>query len=135
MSRLISLALFLIVGILVYNYFFGDEAEKARAKNVFSKTKELGLEIKDLVKAERVKYDEGKYDKIVNKIKNVVGKDDELNDKYSSQLNEIDELQDELKREQRRKSRSSSNYDEEKEDELKIQLDGLLKELSNNLSK
>ena len=54
-------------------------------------------------------------------------------DNYSQDVNEIEEIQSDLEREQRRKERNSESYDAEKEKLLKEQLEGLLKELSESL--
>lgn len=133
MGKLVSYAIVLIIGILVYNNFFGSATEKQQSKEVFQKTKELGLEIRDLIKQERENYDDGKYSKIVDKVKTLIGKSDELTSKYSTKLDEIDEIQEELGAEQRKKARNSSSYDEKTEEELKRQLEELLGELSKNL--
>jgi cytoskeletal protein RodZ len=133
MGKLVSYAIVLIIGILVYNNFFGSATEKQQSKEVFQKTKELGLEIRDLIKQERENYDDGKYSKIVDKVKTLIGKSDELTSKYSTKLDEIEEIQEELGAEQRKKARNSSSYDEKTEEELKRQLEELLGQLSKNL--
>jgi cytoskeletal protein RodZ len=133
MGKLVSYAIVLIIGILVYNNFFGSATEKQQSKEVFQKTKELGLEIRDLIKQERDNYDDGKYSKIVDKVKTLIGKSDELTSKYSTKLDEIEEIQEELGAEQRKKARNSSSYDEKTEEELKRQLEELLGQLSKNL--
>lgn len=133
MGKLVSYAIVLIIGILVYNNFFGSATEKQQSKEVFQKTKDLGLEIRDLIKQERENYDDGKYSKIVDKVKTLIGKSDELTSKYSTKLDEIEEIQEELGAEQRKKARNSSSYDEKTEEELKRQLEKLLGELSKNL--
>lgn len=138
MRRLLSLAFTLIVGILVYNYFFGTDEEKQQSQRVFKKTtafgKELGGEIKNLIKNERERYDEGKYDKVIDKVKTAINGDETLSEQHRDQLVEIETLQQELEKEQRRKLRDSSLYDEQHEQELKRELDLLLDELSNQLS-
>lgn len=133
MRRLISLAFVLLVGIVGYNYFFGDETEKEQARNIVKKTKDIGLEIKSLVQDEKDRYEDGKYDNVINKIKNVVSKDEELSKEYADDLNEIEEIQKDLEREQRKKQRNSDSYDEQKEKLLKEQLEGLLNELSDSM--
>lgn len=137
MKKLLSLALTLIVGVLVYNYFFGTQEEKKQSERVFKKTaafgKELGGEIKNLIQNERERYDEGKYDKVIDKVKTVVNGDEVLSEQHKEQLTEIEQIQQELEKEQRRKLRDSALYDEQKEQELKRELDLLLDELSNQL--
>ena len=61
MGRLVSLGLMLLVGVLVYNYFLGDEVEQQKSKEVFQTAKDLGKSIKELYQAEKQShYDEGK---------------------------------------------------------------------------
>ena len=69
---LIKVAVVLIIGILVYNYFFGTSDEKETSKKVFGEVKELAVSIKDLVKSEKTKFDAGKYDKAIEKINSAV---------------------------------------------------------------
>ncbi len=68
MKALIRLALFIIVAVLVYNYFWGTEEEKASSEKVFQQVKEVGQSIGDLIKNEREKFSEGKYDSAFEKL-------------------------------------------------------------------
>lgn len=65
---LIKLGLLLVVGLIGYNYFLGDEAEQAQSKEIIDKVKDLGQSGVDLVKAEKQKFDAGKYDDAVDKV-------------------------------------------------------------------
>ncbi|MEY3052721.1 MAG: hypothetical protein RLY31_2506 [Bacteroidota bacterium] len=58
----------LIVGILVYNYFMGDDREKENARRIFGEVKTLAVSVKELLQAEKDKFDAGKYDAAVDKI-------------------------------------------------------------------
>ena len=71
MRQLIKLGLILVVAILVYNYFFGDTQEKAQSKEIFHKVGELGKASWSLLKSEKAKLDDGKYDTAIDKIGNV----------------------------------------------------------------
>lgn len=134
MGRLISLAFMLILGVLVYNYFLGDDVEQQQAKEIFKEGKELGKALKSLVKSEGKRYDEGKYDSIINKVKSAVGKDEKLEKQYSSQLDEIEDLQKKIEVEQEKKERNSPRYNEAEEKLLKKLLDTKLEQLSNDLA-
>ena len=79
---LIKIAIPIIIGILIYNYFFGTKEEKETSKVVFTKTKDLTVSVYDMLRSEKDKFDEGKYDKAMNK----------LNDIYSSARSNQDEL-------------------------------------------
>ncbi len=65
---LIKLALLLVVGVLIYNYFFGTYEEKEQSKAVFRKVYDLGKDAYNVLRTEKEKFDEGKYDEAVDKI-------------------------------------------------------------------
>jgi len=66
MFNLLKLAALLVIGILVYNYFFGTVDEKAQSEAIFSKTKDLGKAAWGLLKSEKEKLEDGKYDEAVD---------------------------------------------------------------------
>ncbi len=68
---LLKIAIPVILCLLVYNYFFGTAEEKDTSKAVFAKTKELSVSIYDLLKSEKHKFDEGKYDKALDKLNQI----------------------------------------------------------------
>jgi len=68
---LLKIAIPVILCLLVYNYFFGTPEEKDTSKAVFAKTKELSVSIYDLLKSEKHKFDEGKYDKALDKLNQI----------------------------------------------------------------
>jgi predicted nucleic acid-binding Zn-ribbon protein len=72
--RLLWWGLILVFGVLVYNRFFGDTAEKEQSKRVFGEAKVLFRSVRDVVKNERQKFEAGKYDKAVSNIRNLFGK-------------------------------------------------------------
>ncbi|MCB0631133.1 MAG: hypothetical protein R2824_10085 [Saprospiraceae bacterium] len=122
MKSLIKLGLILIVGILVYNYFFGDDAEKAQSREIFEKVGDLGKAGINLLRSEKDKFDEGKYDDALDKIGNlfdkVRDKAEDLND--SELLRDISRLE-EKRRELKERVEESSpeEYSQEKKDSLK----------------
>ena len=70
MSTLIKIGLFLLVGILVYNRFFGTDEEKQQSKEVFKKTGDALGAAWNLLKSEKQKFDGGKYDKVLDQLGN-----------------------------------------------------------------
>ncbi len=68
MGNLLKLAALLVIGILVYNYFFGTTEEKAQSKVIFSEAKDLGKAAWGLLKSEKDKFEDGKYDEAVDKV-------------------------------------------------------------------
>lgn len=65
---LIKLGLILVVGILIYNYFLGTPEEKETSKTIFREVKELGQATWSLLRSEKEKFDEGKYDEAIDKV-------------------------------------------------------------------
>lgn len=80
----------------MYNYFFGTAEEKAQSKEIFSDIKDLTKSAVGLLKSERQKFDEGKYDDAVDKIggliDNLKGKAEKLEDNREL-LDQIADLQ------------------------------------------
>lgn len=74
MRSIIKLGLLLVAGILVYNYFLGTPEEKQQSKEIFHKGKELTKSAISLLKSEKNKFDEGKYDGALDKLGNLFGK-------------------------------------------------------------
>ena len=68
-KTIIQVALVLIVFVLVYNFFFGTSEEKETSTEIFQEIKDVGVSVKDLLKAEKEKFDEGKYDNAVKKMR------------------------------------------------------------------
>ncbi len=101
---LLKLAAVVVVGILSYNFFFGTDEEKEHSREVFNQVKELGKSIGGLIKSEKAKFDEGKYDDAMSKItsafKNLKSRDEEtggqMSDKLSKLENEKNDLESQL---------------------------------------
>jgi len=64
MGNLLKLAALLVIGILVYNYFFGTTEEKAQSKVIFSEAKDLGKAAWGLLKSEKEKFEDGNTTKL-----------------------------------------------------------------------
>ena len=64
----IPLALLIAVGLVGYNYFYGTPEEQESSKQIISKVKGLGQDVLNLLKSEKQKFDDGKYDDAMDKI-------------------------------------------------------------------
>ncbi len=94
MRSLLKLALLVIVGVLVYNYFLGSEEEKASSEKVFRQVKEVGKSIGELIKNEKQKFEDGKYDKAFDNLEKIYEKlKDEVNDDDLGEQEELERLQ------------------------------------------
>lgn len=141
---LIKLGLMLVVGILVYNFYFGTEAEKESSRRVFNEVKEVGVAVKDLIKSEKQKFDAGKYDDALGKIENAFGnlrqKARDLEDSdLLDRLAKLEDKRQELETEYRKKMEETPTEFNEKGEEvydltdrekrkMKRELDELLRE-------
>ena len=65
---LLKIGLLLLVVILVYNYFFGTDAEKDQSRQVFGQMRSVVVSVSDLVRSEKSKFDAGKYDGALDKL-------------------------------------------------------------------
>jgi multidrug resistance efflux pump len=84
----------LVAGILIYNFFFGTDAEKENSRKVFGQVKEVVVSVGQLVKSEKTKFDAGKYDAALEKLGSayeVVRKQAQHLD--ASFMNRLDELE------------------------------------------
>ena len=71
---LIRFALLAVVCIVIYNYFFGNESEKATSKRIFKGVGSVFTEVRGLVRSEKEKMADGKYDVALNKMQDVIEK-------------------------------------------------------------
>lgn len=102
--RLFSIGVFLVAALLGYNYFFGNEAEKEQSKAFIGKVGDLGKDAWDLLRSERDKLREGKYDDALGKLdglyQDLRGKAENLQDagllervrELSARRSELEEL-------------------------------------------
>lgn len=145
MRKLIGVVLIVVSFMVGYNFFFGDEAEKAQSERIVGQVKDLGASLGSLVQSEHSKIKEGKYDKVFDKLSSVyrtarkqVGK---LDKGIMGQLDELESRKEKLEREKEElENGENSNMSEDeikkRRDDLNQQLEALLKdsdELINSL--
>ena len=146
MKRIISLIVLVVVGLLVYNTYYGSEEDKERGNAVVKESKEAIQSVFDLLKGEKENFDEGKYndalDKVGSILKDLGDKVGNLGNEYPGKLKQLEDKKAELEQKlQDRKSqseagerRSTSVTDEELTDELNDLLNEL-KELTDQVEK
>jgi|AntRauTorckE5430_2_1112549.scaffolds.fasta_scaffold46512_1 hypothetical protein len=103
-KTIVKLGLFLVVGLLGYNYFLGDEAEKAQSREIVGKVGDLGKDAITLLKSERQKMKDGKYDGALEKLDGLYaklkGQAQDLSDSgLLDRIQELDDRRSELQRE------------------------------------
>jgi len=93
-KTIVKLGLVLLLALLGYNYFLGDADEKAQSREIVGKVGDLGKDAWNLLKSERAKMRDGKYDDALEKLDGLyVSLKDKARDlKDSGALERIDEL-------------------------------------------
>jgi len=71
-KSILKVGIFLVVGILGYNYFFGSPEEKAQSKEILNKAADVGKAGVGLLKEEVQKFKSGKYDDALDKVGNAL---------------------------------------------------------------
>ena len=131
-KRLLTLGLFLVFGLLVFNYFWGSPEDKENVKNVTNS-------IKKLYDSTKKKYEEGEYDDALKKVGDVFNKlKDVVKEKggdFEDRLRELEDKKQALEQ-QLEELESSKNRNSlvpvdntKKEEEIKHELDELFKEI------
>lgn len=138
MGKLLKLVAMLVIGILIYNAFFGNEAEKAQSKEIFGKVGELGKDSWSLLKSEKAKYQDGKYDGAVDKVENTVGRIGGLLGTLHKTATDINDSRaiDKLQQLQGRQAKLESylgkatpeTYDAKKQEQVKKEIQDILRE-------
>jgi cytochrome c556 len=132
-KSLLKLVALLVIGILVYNYFMGTDDEKANAKKIFKEVKEVGVEVGNLLKSEKEKFDRGKYDTALEKIDrafdNLKSKAKAIDENYLDKISDLEsrskELQNQIDRAEK-ENRVDSTENGVETEKLKKDLDDLL---------
>ncbi|MEZ5056959.1 MAG: hypothetical protein R2879_07945 [Saprospiraceae bacterium] len=141
LKSLLKLAALLLIGIVVYNLFLGSPEEKTGAKKIFKEVKDVGVEIGNLIKAEKERFDAGKYDNALDKIDNLFDnlkrKAREIDEKYLPEIETLEEKADDLKKriEKANKKNEAGEKAEDEVKELNKQFDGLMDDLNDLLDK
>jgi hypothetical protein len=98
---LFKLVLSLVVLLLVYNYFLGTPEEKSTSKKIFGEVIHLGKSSWDLLRVEKQKLRDGKYDvamdkvsQLLNGLENAVKQSGDP--KISDQFQELTDKRDQL---------------------------------------
>lgn len=66
---LVKLILIAAIAIIAYNYFLGNDQEKQQSEKIVEDIKDVFNSVKDLAISEKEKYHEGKYDNLLDKLK------------------------------------------------------------------
>jgi len=92
-KSIIKVGLFLVVGILGYNYFFGSPEEKAQSKEIINKAADVGKAGVGLLKEEIGKFKSGKYDDALDKVGSALNNTKEKVKEGSKILDQVSDWQ------------------------------------------
>jgi type II secretory pathway component PulM len=67
-KSLLKIGVLLVVAILIYNRWFGTSEEKETSKKVFGQMRGVVTSVAGIMRTEREKFDNGKYDKVMDKL-------------------------------------------------------------------
>jgi DNA mismatch repair ATPase MutS len=136
---LIKIGLILVVGILVYNYFLGTAEEKETSKEIFNEVKDLGKATWNLLKSEKEKFDQGKYDEALSKVEDIFnrlkGQADQLqNEEWSDQINSLEERRRDIQQQLKEVTDDQQLSDDQKE-AIRRDFDQLMKDTEELMDK
>lgn len=138
-KTLLKYGILILAGIVGYNYFLGDEAEKASSRKIVNEIKDVGKEVGGLIRSERDKFDKGKYDKVLVKLKDsydvVKRKAKNIDEKYISKLDNLEERRNSLENRLSKVTDETTNEGKKEAKKLTRDLDQLLKETENLIKK
>ncbi|MFT4685823.1 MAG: hypothetical protein ACJA0J_000736 [Bdellovibrionota bacterium] len=133
-KTIVTIGVIIVLSLLGYNYFLGDAEEKAQSREIVGKAKDLGKDAWELLKSERTKMKEGKYDGTLKKLEGLYAslKDraSELAD--SDALNRVSELtqrRDELEKVLKDAGGKLSGEGKRKLDDLTAETEELMNEM------
>ncbi len=139
MRTLIRIIILLLILIIAYNYFLGDTEEKESTETVISNAKELIHSIGTVIKSEKEKYHDGKYDDAINKLGNLFDKVKEsiTSSTRSSKdrLKELEKQKLEIEEEYHKLKNEPDSVREVKKEQLNIRLEEIISETEEILEK
>lgn len=68
MRRLIFTLLLILAGYVGYMYFFGKGDDKTQAQVIVTETRDLGRAVGDFLRNQKDKYDDGEFDRLIDKV-------------------------------------------------------------------
>ena len=98
MRKLIFTLILLLAGYVGYMYFFGKGEDKAKAETIVRETRDLGKAVGDFLSKQKEKYDDGEFDRLIDKVSSSLEKLKSTSDAKDEDVkNDLRDLQKELK--------------------------------------
>ncbi|MCB9283957.1 MAG: hypothetical protein H6563_07790 [Lewinellaceae bacterium] len=133
-KTIIQALVVIVVFVLAYNFFFGTSEEKQNATEIFKEVKDVGVSVKDLLQAEKEKFDAGKYDNAIQKMRelfqNLESNAREVAPEYVDRIKGLEQQRKDLETQldQAKKTTDELGDKQQKVDEINKNLDQLMKE-------
>jgi hypothetical protein len=97
MKFILRLVVLLFLIKLGYNYFFGNEAQRSQADGIVESARDLGHSIGKMIKSEKDSYEEGEYDRLLEKLSESLLKLRKIDtSSFSNQIEELEKERDQL---------------------------------------
>jgi|SRR5688572_25630605 len=97
-KNLLFLIILILAVVVGYMYFFGKGEDRERAASVVNETKELGKSVADFIKRQKDRYDDGEFDRLLNRIARTIDKVRSKGSETTKEENqELKELENELR--------------------------------------
>lgn len=124
-KSVLRLAVILVIGVIVYNYFLGSPEEKAKSKEIIGKTVDIGKAGVGLLKEEYQKFKDGKYDQAIDKVGNLLKDAKEKGGAYLEDIKEWEERRQSWKEKKEKLIQEIDNAGGEMSEDQKAQLEKL----------
>ena len=133
-KTILKIGLLLVVGLIGYNYFFGTSTEREQSKAIVGKVRDLGEDAWGLLKSERQKMKQGKYDDALDKLDELYGDlrtraRDVKDSGLLERLNDLDERREALEESMSREGDKLSREGKRKLDDLTARTEALMHEM------
>lgn len=73
MRFIVKVLLIILLGLIAYNYFFGDDTERETSSLVVDNAKQLGQSVWEMIKVEKDRFSEGKHQEMMEHVGTTIG--------------------------------------------------------------
>ena len=130
---MIRIILYIVVAVVAYNYFLGNGKEKESSENIVQEVRDVAVSVKDLLRVEKEKFDAGKYDLALEKIRAGIESVKKLipaEDKTKQDLQAIIDTREKAEKQlEALKSEKDIEENDKRVKELNLELDSLVSSL------
>ena len=134
LKNLLKIGALLVLAVLGYNYFLGTPTEKAQSREFVGKVGDLGKDAWNLLRSERQKMKDGKYDDALDKLdglyQNLKGKAEAIQDSgIVDRIRDLDQRRADLEEELKKEGNEPSAESKRKINDLTAETEELMNEM------